>query len=153
MQRQAQAVWRGNLQQGQGHISNLSGTLKNVSYSFNTRFSDSPGTNPEELIAAAHASCFAMATSGGLSAKGFTPEELNVVATVMIEKSGDTWSVSSSHLNLHAHVPEITQTQLLEIVEVAKKNCPISRLLNTEITMEAHLTKTPARPWAAPSPN
>lgn len=150
MQRQAQAVWRGDLQQGRGEISTMSGALKNVPYSFNTRFGESPGTNPEELIAAAHSSCFAMAASAGLSAMGFPPEDLHVVATVMLDKTGESWNVRSSHLKLRARIAGITRGQFMEIAEDAKKNCPISRLLSAEITLDAQLDESAAHPWSPP---
>ncbi|MBO9665478.1 MAG: OsmC family protein [Bdellovibrio sp.] len=145
MQRKASAVWRGNLQQGQGEISTESGVLNRTPYSFSKRFGNVPGTNPEELIGAAHSSCFAMALSGALSAKGFTAESLEVSATVTLEKSGNDWTVTASHLDLSAKVPGLDQTQFNTIAEDAKNNCPISRLLDTEISLEARLDEGEAR--------
>lgn len=139
MQRKATAIWRGNMQQGQGEISTESGVLKSTPYSFSKRFGDTPGTNPEELIGAAHASCFAMALSGALNAKGFTPDSLTVNATVSLEKKGNEWTVIASHLQLNAQVPGIDPNQFKVISEDAKNNCPISRLLDTEISLDARL--------------
>lgn len=150
MQRSANAIWKGSIQKGQGAVSTASGAVKQMPYSFNTRFGDSPGTNPEELIAAAHASCFAMATAGALTAKGLEPLSLDVKATVTIQKEGSSWRVGSSHLELTAQVNDVTQGQFLEIAEDAKANCPISKLLNAEITLSAHLEEGDSRPWAPP---
>lgn len=150
MQRHASAVWRGSIQKGQGQISTESGALKQLPYSFSTRFGEQPGTNPEELIAAAHASCFAMATSAALSSKGLEPLSLDVQATVSIQKEGDSWKVTSSHLELKAQVNDVTQGKFMEIAEDAKTNCPISKLLNTEISLDAKLIEIDERPWAPP---
>jgi len=150
MQRSANVIWKGSVQQGQGAVSTASGALKQIPYSFATRFGDTPGTNPEELIAAAHASCFAMATSAALTAKGLEPLNLDVKATVTIQKDGASWTVTSSHLDLKAQVNDVTQGQFMEIAEDAKKNCPISKLLNAEITLEAQLEEVDTRPWAPP---
>ncbi len=150
MQRSANAIWKGSLQQGQGTVSSASGAIQQMPYSFNTRFADAPGTNPEELIAAAHASCYAMATAGALAAKGFEPLNLDVKATVTIQKEGADWSVSSSHLELKAQVNDVTQGQFLEIAEYSKVHCPISKLLNAEITLDARLEVADERPWAPP---
>lgn len=152
MQREASVVWRGSLQNGNGQISTKSGALQGQPYSFNTRFGEQPGTNPEELIAAAHAACFAMATSGALSKQGFEPEALDVTATVSLLKDKDSWTVASSHLQLRGRVPKISPDQFLAIAEDAKKNCPISRLLKAEITLHAELDETSSRPWAPPPP-
>jgi len=152
MQRVASVVWNGSLQQGNGQINAESGALKEVPYNFNTRFGEDPGTNPEELIAAAHASCFAMAASGALTKHGFEPETLNVTATVTINKEKDSWTVASSNLYLKGRVANVTQGQFLEIVEDAKKNCPISRLLKADINLTAELEEAHARPWAPPPP-
>lgn len=150
MQRSANAIWKGSLQQGQGVISSASGAIKQVPYSFAMRFGDTPGTNPEELIAAAHASCFAMATSGALTAKGLEPLNLDVKATVTLQKEGANWTVTASHLELKAQVNDVTQGQFLEIANDAKANCPISRLLNAEISLDARLEESDERPWAPP---
>lgn len=150
MQRSATAIWKGSIQQGQGAISSASGAIKQVPYSFNMRFGDTPGTNPEELIAAAHASCFAMATSGALTAKGLEPLNLDVKATVTLLKEGSGWRVSASHLELKGQVNDVTQGQFVEIAEDAKANCPISKLLNAEITLDARLEEADTRPWAPP---
>lgn len=139
MQRKATAIWRGNMQQGQGEVSTESGALKSINYSFAKRFGNTPGTNPEELIGAAHSSCFAMALSGALSAKGFPPDSLAVNASVTIDKKGNDWTVTASHLQLNAQVPGIDANQFKVIAEDAKNNCPISRLLDAEISLDARL--------------
>lgn len=153
MQRQAYAVWQGPMQHGKGLISTFSGAIKQVPYSFSMRFADTPGTNPEELIAAAHASCFAMALSGALSEKGFEPVTLNVRATVNLEKVDTAWTVTSSHLELKGQIHNIAQEEFLKIAESAKTNCPISRLLKAEISLHAQLEETDTRPWAPPPPH
>lgn len=152
MQRKAQAIWHGSLQMGKGEISTLSGALKGVPYTFNTRFAETAGTNPEELIAAAHASCFAMSCSAGLTDQGFEPESLEVTANITLQKETTSWAVTSSHLQLKAQVPEVTPDQFMKIAEEAKNNCPISKLLTVKITLDAHLEESPTRPWAAPPP-
>lgn len=136
MKRKASAVWNGSLKTGSGKISTESGVLKDTPYSFAKRFGDTPGTNPEELIAAAHSSCFAMALSAALSQKAIEPVALNVDATVSLEQQGAGWSVTASRLNLQAKVPGISKEDFTAVAEDAKKNCPISKLLNAEISLE-----------------
>lgn len=143
MERTASAYWRGSIQRGRGEVTTASGVLKNSPYSFSTRFENAPGTNPEELIAAAHASCFAMALSGALTKAGFEPKALDVSAAVSIEKDGEGFTVRSSKLKLRAQVPNIDGAKFSMIAEDAKKNCPISKLLNAEITLEARLEGAP----------
>lgn len=156
MDRKATAVWQGSIKEGRGEISTESEALNQVAYAFNTRFENQPGTNPEELIAAAHSSCFAMACAAGFTKQGFTPEKLEVNATVSVNKEGESWTVGSSHLDLQAQIPDVTEDQFQKIVEDAKANCPISKLLKAEITLEARLGAAPlgnrsdARPWAPP---
>ena len=139
MQRKASAVWKGNLKDGKGTISTDSGTLKETQYSFSTRFENGVGTNPEELIAAAHAGCFAMAFSAELGKVGLTPESISASATVTLEKTNDGFTVTQSHLDVTAKVPGADRNKVLEIANGAKAGCPISRLLNAKVTMDARV--------------
>ena len=137
MKRKASAVWRGPLLEGKGTISTDSGTLKDTQYSFKTRFENGVGTNPEELIAAAHAGCFAMAFSAELGKAGLTPERISATATVSLDKVGDGFSVTQSHLDVTVKVPGADAAKVLEIANGAKAGCPISKLLNAKVTMDA----------------
>jgi osmotically inducible protein OsmC len=139
MKRKASAVWRGSLKEGKGTVSTESGVLKESPYSFGTRFENGPGTNPEELIAAAHAGCFSMAFSAELGKAGLTPQSIDTTATVTLEKSDAGFSVTQSHLEVTARIPGADQAKVLEIANGAKAGCPISRLLKANITMEAKL--------------
>jgi len=139
MQRKASAVWNGDLKRGNGQMSVDSGVLQNAKYSFGTRFENAKGTNPEELIAAAHAGCFSMALSGELNKAGITPESINTTATVTLEMLDKGPTVTEVHLDVTAHVPGVDQDAFMKTAETAKSNCPISRLLNTKITMTARL--------------
>ncbi|HEY3757872.1 MAG TPA: OsmC family protein [Opitutaceae bacterium] len=140
MKRSASAVWHGNLKQGRGVLSSDSGVLKDTPYSFATRFETTPGTNPEELIAAAHAGCYAMAFSAELGKAGFTPDHVSAKATVHLEMPGGTPTVTQSHLEMTAKIPGIDQAKFDEIATGAKNGCPISRLLKAaEITLDAKL--------------
>jgi len=139
MKRNATAVWRGGLKDGKGHISTESGVLAQTPYSFGTRFESGIGTNPEELIAAAHAGCFAMAFSAELGKAGITPETISAAATVTLEKTDAGWTVTESHLDVRAKIPGADRTRILGIANVAKLGCPISRLLNAKVTMNAAL--------------
>jgi osmotically inducible protein OsmC len=139
MQRKASAVWKGGLKDGEGTLSTHSGVLHEVNYSFGTRFEDAPGTNPEELVGAAHAGCFAMALSGILVEAGMKPERLEVAATVTIEKTDEGWTVTKSHLDLKGRVSGADESSFREAAEKAEKGCPVSRLLKAEITMNATL--------------
>ena len=139
MKRNATAVWRGGLKDGKGHISTESGVLAQTPYSFGTRFETGIGTNPEELIAAAHAGCFAMAFSAELGKAGITPETISAAATVTLEKTDAGWTVTESHLDVRAKIPGADRTRILGIANVAKLGCPISRLLNAKVTMNAAL--------------
>jgi len=139
MQRKASAVWHGDLKSGQGNISTASGVLKETQYSFGTRFEHGLGTNPEELIAAAHAGCFAMAFSAELGKSGFTPTAIHATATVTLDKTDAGWTVTESHLDLTAKIPGIDQAKFTAISSAAKAGCPISRLLNAKVTLEAKL--------------
>ncbi len=140
MKRKASAVWRGDLKSGRGTISTESTVLKDTAYSFGTRFENGPGTNPEELIGAAHAGCFSMALSAELQKAGFTAESISTSATVTLENHPQTsWTVTRIHLDTTAKVPGIQTDRFAEIAEGAKAGCPISRLFKAEITLEARL--------------
>jgi osmotically inducible protein OsmC len=139
MQRKASAVWQGGLKDGKGTVSSDSGVLKQTPYSFATRFEDTPGTNPEELVAAAHAGCFAMALSAQLGNAGMTPERLEATATVTLEKVGEGFSVTKSHLDLVAHVPGADRAKFDAAVKAAETGCPISKLLKAEISVTSRL--------------
>lgn len=139
MERTSTAVWSGSLKDGKGSISTPSGVLKDSPYSFLTRFENGKGTNPEELIAAAHAACFAMALSAQLGTMNFTPQSLRSSATVTLEKLDAGWTVTKSHLELAAKIPGISAEAFESAAQSAKANCPISRLLQAEVTLSAHL--------------
>jgi lipoyl-dependent peroxiredoxin len=141
MKRKASAVWRGDLKSGRGTISTESNALKDTQYAFAMRFEDAPGTNPEELIGAAHAGCFSMAFSAELGKAGFNPESISTTATVTLDKHPETsWTVTAIHLQTEAKVPNITPEKFTEIANGAKVGCPISRLLKAaEITLDAKL--------------
>jgi len=135
MKRTAKAVWIGSGKEGNGKVTTQSGILSNTQYSFKSRFEDGIGTNPEELIAAAHSSCFAMKLSFVLQAAGFTADSLDVDAAVTLEDG----TITSSKLTLKAKIPGITPEKFQESAEDAKLNCPISKLLNTAISLDASL--------------
>lgn len=143
MKRKATAVWQGTGLEGKGTVSSVSGVFKNTPYSFTTRFKNEngiEGTNPEELIAAAHSGCFAMALSFGLNGAGFTADELRVEAVVTLDKIGDHFEITAIHLDLAGKVPGITQEKFLELAGGAKAGCPISRALAAvPITLAARL--------------
>lgn len=139
MQRKATAVWSGDIKSGQGTISTESGVLKDAAYNFSGRFESGPGTNPEELIGAAHAGCFTMALSGQLKAAGMVADSLRTTATVTIEKDGDGFSVTAVHLDLVAKIPGADKTAFETATANARDGCPISKLLDTEITLDARL--------------
>ena len=140
MDRSASAVWHGGLKDGKGTISTQSGTLKETQYSFSTRFENGVGTNPEELIAAAHAGCFSMALSGQLTAAELTPTSIETSAVVTIEKTDAGFTVTKIHLTTKATVPGIDEAKFHELATKAKEGCPISRLLKAaEITLDATL--------------
>jgi lipoyl-dependent peroxiredoxin len=139
MQRIATAVWNGTLKEGNGAISTASGVLDNTPYSFTTRFENGRGTNPEELIAAAHAGCFTMALSAQLSTINFTPDSIQTKAAVTLEKLEAGWTISRVHLDVAAKVPGISSGAFEAAAASAKANCPVSRLLKAEITMTASL--------------
>jgi lipoyl-dependent peroxiredoxin len=139
MKRQASAVWKGGLKDGKGAISSDSGVLANTQYSFGTRFEEGKGTNPEELIAAAHAGCFSMALSGQLGNAGMTAEQISTSATVTMEKNDAGFTVTSIHLDVTAKIPGADSKAFETAANNAKAGCPISRLLNAKITMDAKL--------------
>lgn len=139
MQRNASAEWKGDLKSGKGTVSSGSGILSNTQYGFKSRFEDGAGTNPEELIAAAHAGCFAMALSAQLGEAGLTADSIKAKATVTLEQGGGGWSVTKSHLEVSAKIPGADKTKFDQAAQNAKQGCPISKLLNAEITMDAKL--------------
>jgi len=139
MQRKASAVWKGGLKDGKGAVSSTSGVLSNTPYSFTTRFEDTPGTNPEELIAAAHAGCFSMALSGQLGAANLTADSINTTATLTMEKLDAGWTISTVHLDVTAKVPGATAEAFDKAAQNAKAGCPVSRVLNAKVTMDAKL--------------
>jgi osmotically inducible protein OsmC len=139
MQRTASAEWRGGLKDGKGTLSADSGILKQTPYSFATRFESTPGTNPEELLAAAHAGCFTMALSAQLGNAGMTAERLETTATVTLEKVGDGFSITKSHLDLVAHVPGADRAKFDAAVKAAETGCPVSKLFKAEISVSARL--------------
>ena len=139
MDRKASAEWNGGLKDGKGMVSTASGALKSVPYSFAMRFGDTPGTNPEELVAAALSGCFSMALSGELEKVGYRPERIETKATLNFDKTDAGWTAKSIHLDVTAKVPGADPAKFQVATDAAKKGCPISRLLNTEITMNAKL--------------
>lgn len=136
MKRNATAVWQGSGKDGKGNLTSQSGTLSNTQYSFKSRFEEGIGTNPEELIAAAHAGCFTMKLSFNIDAAGFTADELTTKCDITLEEG----KITSSHLTLTAKIPGISQQAFDEVVADAEKNCPISQLLDTKISVEATLS-------------
>ena len=139
MKRKASAVWRGGLKDGKGTISTDSGALSDTQYSFSTRFEEGKGTNPEELIAAAHAGCFSMALSGQLGNAGLKAESINTTASVTLEKTDAGFTITAVHLDVTAKIPGAEQQAFDTAANNAKTGCPISRLLKAPITMEARL--------------
>jgi osmotically inducible protein OsmC len=139
VKRKGSAAWQGGLKDGKGTVSTDSGVLSNVSYSFSKRFEEEKGTNPEELIAAAHASCFAMATSAQLDGAGIKAQNIAATATVTLEKVGDGFSVTASHLEVTIKAPGADRAKVQTAADNAKAGCPISKLLNAKISMEAKI--------------
>ena len=139
MDRKGSAVWRGGLKDGKGTVSTQSGVLKDTQYSFSTRFENGVGTNPEELIAAAHAGCFSMALSGQLGNAGMTADSIETTATVTLEKTDAGFTVTKVHLDTTARIPNGDRQKFEEAANKAKAGCPISRLLKADITMNAKL--------------
>jgi osmotically inducible protein OsmC len=139
MQRKASAVWQGGLKDGKGSISTASGVLKDTQYSFSTRFENGVGTNPEELLAAAHAGCFTMALSAQLGGAGLTAQKLETTATITLDKVGDGFSVTKSHLDLVATIPGADKAKFDAAVKAAETGCPVSKLFKAEISVNAQL--------------
>lgn len=137
MKRTATAVWNGSVKEGNGKLTTQSNTLNQTKYSFKSRFEEGAGTNPEELIAAAHAGCFAMALSMVLGQAGFTPDSLEATTTVTVDQ--DKLEITSSHIVLKAKIPGIDKEKFQECADGAKENCPVSKALNLDISMEAEL--------------
>jgi osmotically inducible protein OsmC len=139
MQRKASAVWKGGLKDGKGTISAPSGVLKDTQYSFSTRFESGQGTNPEELIAAAHAGCFSMALSGQLGGANLTAESISTTVTLSLEKLDSGWAITASHIDVVGKVPGADAATFQKCAEAAEKGCPVSKVLNAKITMSAKL--------------
>ena len=141
MKRNGSAVWQGNLKQGQGTVSTASGILSNTQYSFSARFENGAGTNPEELLAAAHAGCFAMALSAQLGEAGLTAERIHATATITLEKTDGGFAITESHLEVKAKIPGADPAAFDKAAGNAKAGCPVSKLFNTKITMNAVLER------------
>ena len=139
MKRSATAMWNGDLKSGKGTLSTESGVLSNSQYSFATRFENARGTNPEELIAAAHAGCFSMALSLQLAEAGLVAQSITTKATVTIEKTDAGFTITQSHLDLTARIPGARQQAFEAATESAKNGCPVSKLLNARITLDRKL--------------
>jgi lipoyl-dependent peroxiredoxin len=139
MQRKASAVWKGGLKDGKGTISAPGGVLNNTQYSFTSRFENGPGTNPEELVAAAHAACFSMALSVQLGEAKLTPESINTNVTLTFEKLDTGWTITESHLEVVGKVPGADAATFQKCAQAAEKGCPVSKVLNAKITMNAKL--------------
>jgi lipoyl-dependent peroxiredoxin len=139
MIRKARAVWRGTGRAGNGDLSTDSGMLARTSYSFRTRFENEKGTNPEELIAAAHAGCFTMALAFQLQKAGYTPTELSTEAAVSLDPDGEGFRITRSALTLRAQVPNLSATIFAQLAKDAEQNCPVSKVLKAEITLDAKL--------------
>ena len=140
MDKNGSAIWQGGLTDGKGQVSTGSGALSDAPYGFATRFEGKTGTNPEELIAAAHASCFAMALSNILGQAGHTAERLDSRATVTLDKKGEGFEITKSHIVLKATIPGIEQAKFAELANKAKAECPVSKLLRAEVSLDATLS-------------
>ena len=145
IKRTGNAVWTGGIKDGEGRISTQSGVLDNTPYGFNTRFEGAPGTNPEELIAAAHAGCFTMAMAAQLGEDGMTAKNMMTTATVTLDKSDDGYTISAVHLNLVATIPGASQEKFEAAALKAKLHCPVSKVLNAHVTLDARLEAEVAR--------
>jgi lipoyl-dependent peroxiredoxin len=139
MKRTASAQWRGDLKSGKGTVSTASGVLQNSQYSFQTRFEEGKGTNPEELLAAAHAGCFSMALSAQLAAAGLTAESIETTCAISLEKQPDGFAITESHLDLKARIPGASKEAFDTAVQNAKTGCPVSKLYKTNITLTSQL--------------
>lgn len=147
MKRKALINWRGGFKRGKGTISTESGAIQNVGFSYGQRFEDTPGTNPEELIGAAYASCFSMALAGELEKRGHVIERLDVTSEVHLDKTTVGWKIPQIHLRIVASVPSARVKEIDEVASLTKDNCPIGRVLNTHISLEIHI---PANESVAP---
>lgn len=141
MKKTASAHWSGSIKEGQGSISTETGTLHEAPFGFKSRFEDGPGTNPEELIGAAHAGCYSMALSLGLGEAGLTADRIDTIATVTLEKAGDGFAITAVHLRCTATVPGADKTTFERIAEATKLGCPVSKVLKATITLDATLTE------------
>jgi osmotically inducible protein OsmC len=139
MKKTASAKWKGGIKGGEGSISSGSGVLKDAPYGFNARFEDGPGTNPEELLGAAHAGCFSMALSLQLGEAGMVPQSIETTATVTLDKSDGGFSITAVHLDVRARIPGAEKQAFEKAANAAKEGCPVSKVLNVKITMDAHL--------------
>ncbi len=139
MTRYGESTWRGSIKEGGGSISLESGVLKDTPYGFSSRFEDAKQTNPEELIGAAHSACFAMALSLELGKAGFEADELKATSSITIEKDGEGFTITKAHLALVARVPDVQDDEFQKIAKAVSVGCPVSKLLNAEITLEATL--------------
>ena len=139
MQRKGSAVWKGGIKDGKGTVSSASGILNNAPYNFAQRFDNAPGTNPEELLGAAHAACFSMALSGQLGAANLTADSIETTSTITLEKLEAGFTITSAHLDVKAKVPNADQAAFTKATEAAEKGCPVSKLFNAKITMTATL--------------
>jgi osmotically inducible protein OsmC len=139
MQRKASGEWKGSLKEGSGSVSSSSGVFSKTPFSFGTRFGDQPGTNPEELIAAAHAGCFSMALSAQLGGAGLTPDSIKTNATLTMEKLDSGWTITAVHLDVVGKVPKADAATFQKLADAAKTGCPVSKVLNAKITMNAKL--------------
>jgi osmotically inducible protein OsmC len=139
MKRTASAVWQGNLKEGKGTVSTESGVLSQTPYSFSTRFENGRGTNPEELIAAAHAGCFSMALSAELGQVSLTPESIQTTANLTMERLDKGWTITKVHLEVTARIPGADAAKFDQAAQTAKAGCPVSRVLNATVTMDAKL--------------
>ncbi|OFZ18472.1 MAG: OsmC family peroxiredoxin [Bdellovibrionales bacterium GWB1_55_8] len=146
MKRSASARWLGSLKDGSGKLTSTSGVLSDIPYSFKTRFENEPGTNPEELIAAAHAGCFSMALAGELTKAGYSPEEIFSKNTATLDQADGKWSITEFHLEVTAKVAGISRDEFQNIALAAKEGCPVSRVLRANVTLEAKLsTEAPSK--------
>jgi len=141
MKRNASAHWEGSLKDGKGTVSTESGVLSEQQYSFKTRFEDGKGTNPEELLGAAHAGCFSMALSMILGESDYVPDSIDTKARVTLSEGSDGFEISAIHFDVTAKVPGIEQSKFLEAANTAKMNCPVSKALKSDITMDIHLNE------------
>jgi lipoyl-dependent peroxiredoxin len=139
MDRKAKAQWRGDLKSGTGTLSSASGALSSTPYSFRDRFEQGTGTNPEELLAAAHAGCFSMALSAELQKQGLKAGSIDTNCTITLEKEGDGFAITRSHLELRARIPGVSEEAFEHATQAAKEGCPVSKLFDTEITLDAKL--------------